>query len=115
MAEPKKLVETARSLETETPYYHKSSLWDYSTLTKIPRLSFKVNKFPSNPAGSVTCLRGGNEGRRYGSDTNYPTYSDHMQGVKGFMGDQVQGPTCLLSEDVKVFPNHFCKIVVFSR
>ena len=88
MVEPKKMVEMARSLEKETPYYHKSSLWD-STLTKISGLSFKVNKFPSNPAGSVTCLRGDNKGRRYGSDTNHPTYSDHMQGVKGFMGDQV--------------------------
>ena len=88
MAEPKKMVETAKSLEKKTPYYHKSSLWD-STLTKIPGLSFKVNKFPSNPASSVTGLRGDNEGRRYGFDTNYPTYSDHMQGVKGFMGDQV--------------------------
>ena len=110
MVEPKKMVETARSLEKETPYYHKSSLWD-SALTKIQGLSFKVNKFPSNPAGSITCLRGDNEGRRYGSDTNYPIYSDHMQGVKGFMGDQVQGPTCLPSEDVKVFSNNFVKLL----
>ena len=64
MAEPKKLVETARSLETETPYYHKSSLLDY-TLTKILVLSFKDNKSPSNPVGLVTCLRGDNKGRRY--------------------------------------------------
>ena len=77
MAEPKKLVETARSLEMETPYYHKSSLLD-STLTKILGLSFKDNKSPSNPAGSVMCLRGDNEGRRYGFDTNYPTSSNHV-------------------------------------
>ena len=88
MAEPKKLVETTRSLETETPYYHKSSILD-STLPKILGLGFKDNKSPSNPAGSVTCLRGDNEGRSYESNTNYPTYSDHAQGVKGFMGDQV--------------------------
>ena len=72
MAEPKKLVETARSLETETPYCHKSSLLDY-TLTKILGLSFKDNKSPSNPVGLVTCLRGDNKGRRYKFDTNYPT------------------------------------------
>ena len=72
MAKPKKLVETARSLETETPYYHKSSLLDY-TLTKILGLSFKDNKSPSNPVGLVTCLRGDNKGRRYEFDTNYPT------------------------------------------
>ena len=88
MAEPKKLVETTRSLETETPYYHKSSILD-STLPKIPGLGFKDNKSPSNPAGLVTCLRGDNDGRSYESNTNYPTYSDHVQGVKGFMGDQV--------------------------
>nr|POE84539.1 hypothetical protein CFP56_75697 [Quercus suber]POF00579.1 hypothetical protein CFP56_27655 [Quercus suber] len=86
MAEPKKMVETVWSLEKETPYYHKSSLWD-STLTKILGLSFKVNKFPSNPAGSVTCLRGDNEGRSYGC------------------------PMCLLSKDVKVFPNNFVKLL----
>ena len=50
-----------------------------STLPKIPGLSFKDNKSPPNPIGSVMCLRGDNEGRSYGSDTNYPTYSDHMQ------------------------------------
>ncbi|KAL0000208.1 hypothetical protein SO802_019810 [Lithocarpus litseifolius] len=114
MAEPNNMVETARSLGKETPCYHKSSLWD-STLTKISGLSFKVNKFPSNPVGSVTGLRGDNKGRRYGSVTNYvtnyPTYFDHIQGVKGFMGDQVHGPTCLLSEDVKVFPNNFVKLL----
>ena len=72
MAEPKKLVETTRSLETETPYYHKSSILD-STLPKIPGLGFKDNKSPSNLVGLVMCLRGDNKGRRYEFDTNYPT------------------------------------------
>ena len=50
-----------------------------STLPKIPGLSFKDNKSPPNPIGSVMCLWGDNEGRSYGYDTNYPTYSYHMQ------------------------------------
>ncbi|KAF3964305.1 hypothetical protein CMV_011384 [Castanea mollissima] len=56
MAESKKLAKTARLIETETNYYHKSSILD-STRPKIPGLSFKDNKSPSNPAGLVTCLK----------------------------------------------------------
>ena len=73
--ELKRLVETERLLETETLHYHKSL---DSTLPKIPELSFKDNKSPPNP-GSIMCLRGVNEGRSYRSDTNYPTYFDHVQ------------------------------------
>ena len=70
VAELKRLVETKRLLEMETLYYHKSL---DSTLPKISGLSFKDNKSPPNPASSVMYLRGDNEGRSYGSDTNYPT------------------------------------------
>ena len=80
VAEPKRLVETSRLLEIETFYYHTSSILD-STLPKIPGLSFRDNKSPSKLADSVTCLRGDNKGRSYRSDNNYPTYSDHVQGV----------------------------------
>ena len=40
------------------------------------------------------CLQGDNEGRRYRSNTNYPTYFDHVQGVKVFKGNQVHSPKC---------------------
>ena len=88
VAESKRLAETARLLEMKTLYYHKSSILD-STLPKILGLSFKDNKSPSKPVGSVMCLQGDNKGRSYRSDNNYPTYSDHVQGAKGFKGDQV--------------------------
>ena len=96
-ADLEKVAEPKRLAETETLYYHKSSILD-STLPKIPGLSFKDNKSPSKPAGSGTCLRGDNKGRSYRSDNNYPTYSDHVQGVKG---DQVQGPKCNHSARIK--------------
>ena len=45
VVEPMRLAETARLLETETLYYHKSSILD-TTLPKISRLGFKDNKSP---------------------------------------------------------------------
>ena len=76
VVELKRLVETKRLLETKTLHYHKSL---DSTLPKFPELSFKDNKSPPNPTGSIMCLQGVNEGRSYKSDTNYPTYSNHVQ------------------------------------
>ena len=76
VAELKRLVETKRLLEAETLHYHKSL---DSTLPKIPGLSFKDNKSPPNPTGSIMCLQGVNEGSTYGANTNYPTYSNHVQ------------------------------------
>ena len=88
VAKLKRLAKIARLLETESLYYHKSSILD-TTLPKISGLSFKDNKSPSKLVGSVMCLQGDNKGRSYRSDNNYPTYSDHVQGAKGFKGDQV--------------------------
>ena len=93
VAKLKRLAKIARLLETESLYYHKSSILD-TTLPKISGLSFKDNKSPSNPTGLVMCLQGDNEGRRYRSNTNYPTYFDHVQGVKVFKGNQVHSPKC---------------------
>ena len=54
--------------------------------------------------GLVTCLQGDNDGRSYRSNNNYPIYSDLMQGLKGFKGDQVQGPKCNHVQESKL--NH---------
>ena len=75
-ADSEKVVELKRLVETKTLHYLKSL---DSTLPKFPELSFKDNKSPPNPTGSIMCLQGVNEGRSYKSDTNYPTYSNHVQ------------------------------------